>query len=318
MDVDAVARRLDLYQRRRSWLGFPLAVGRKYSDDQGGYLAATITYYAFFSLFPLLLVATTVLGFVLRGHKHLQQKIVDSALGQFPVIGRDLQLHALHGSFTALAIGLVLALWSASAVFVALENAMSELWGTPFRERLGFLRRRGRALLVMVLLGLGAVGTTVLSGLGTVGTSYGAAFRIGAVALSVVFDIGLFWVAFRLLTPGDVSARSLRAGAIGAGIAWPILQAAGGLYVSHVLKHASNTYGAFAGVIGLLSFIYLSVVVLLVAAELNVVVAQRLWPRSLSFGDQLPPTEADRRALGELARDAERRPDEEVEVELPR
>jgi membrane protein len=318
VDLNALSARLDRYQRREGWLGFPLAVGRKYSDDQGGYIAATTTYYAFFSLFPLLLVATTVLGFVLRGHKHLQKSIVDSALGQFPVIGRDLQLHALHGSVTALAIGLVLALWSASSVFVALENAMSELWGIPFRERLTFLRRRGRALLVMLVLGLGAVGTTVLSGLGTVGTSYGAAFRIGAIGLSVVFDVGLFWTAFRLLTPGEVSTRSLRSGAIAAGIAWPILQAAGGLYVGHVVKHASNTYGAFAGVIGLLSFIYLSAHVLLLAAELNVVKARELWPRSLSFSDALPPTEADRRALGELARNAERRPDEEVEVELPR
>ena len=317
MDLSALSARLDRYQRHEGWLGFPLAVGRKYSDDQGGYIAATITYYAFFSLFPLLLVATTVLGFVLRGHEHLQKSIVDSALGQFPVIGRDLQLHALHGSVTALAIGLVLALWSASSVFVALESAMSELWGIPFRERLTFLRRRGRALLVMLVLGMGAVGTTVLSGLGTVGTSYGAAFRIGAIALSVVFDVGLFWTAFRLLTPGEVSTRSLVTGAIAAGIAWPILQAAGGLYVGHVVKHASNAYGAFAGVIGLLSFIYLSAHVLLLAAELNVVKARELWPRSLSFSDALPPTEADRRALGELARDAERRPDEEVEVELP-
>jgi membrane protein len=318
VDVNAFIARLDRYQRRESWLGFPFALSRKYSDDQGGYLAATVTYYAFFSLFPLLLVATTVLGFVLRGHQHLAKRIEDSALGQFPIIGRDLQLHTLHGSFTALVIGLLLALWSGTAVCLALEDAMSQVWGIPFRERLSFLRRRGRALLLLLVLGVGAVGTTVLSGLGTVGSSYGTAFRIVAIALSVVFDIGLFWTAFRLLTPGEVSTRSLRAGAIAAGIAWPIIQAAGGLYVGHVVNHASNTYGTFAGVIGLLSFIYLSAHVLLLAAELNVVAAQDLWPRSLSFGDGLQPTEADRRALTELARDAERRPDEDVEVELRR
>ena len=81
----------DRFQQRHRWLGFPLAVLQKYADDQGGYLAATITYYGFFSVFPLLLVLTTVLGFVLQSHPHLEQSIVDSALGQFPVIGPQLK-----------------------------------------------------------------------------------------------------------------------------------------------------------------------------------------------------------------------------------
>src|SRR5579859_2745088 len=88
----------DRFQQRHGWLGFPFAVLQKYADDQGGYLAATITYYGFFAIFPLLLVLTTVLGFVLRGHRHLQQSIVNSALGQFPIIGRSLHSHALGGS----------------------------------------------------------------------------------------------------------------------------------------------------------------------------------------------------------------------------
>ncbi len=77
----------DRFQQRHRSLGFPLAVLQKYSDDQAGYLAATITYYGFFALFPLLLVLTTLLGFLLHGHHHLEQSIVSSALAQFPVIG---------------------------------------------------------------------------------------------------------------------------------------------------------------------------------------------------------------------------------------
>src|SRR5207237_2526855 len=94
----------DRLQQRHPSLGFPLAVLQKYSDDQGGYLAAAITYYGFFAVFPLLLVLTTVLGFVLHGHSRLERSIVDSALGQFPIIGPELKLHALHGN------GLVLVL----------------------------------------------------------------------------------------------------------------------------------------------------------------------------------------------------------------
>ena len=317
MDFRARYEAFDRFQRRHGWLGFTLAVRQKYSEDQGGYLAAAIAYYGFFSMFPLLLVATTVLGFVLRGHKHLQESIVDSALGQFPVIGHELQLHSLHGSAVALALGLTLSLWAGMGVFIALENAMNQLWGIPFRRRPGFLRQRGRALLLLLVLGAGALCTTVLSGLATFGASYGVAWKIGAVALSIALDIGLFWVAFRLLTAKDVTWRSLRGGAVAAGVAWQALQAAGGYYVGHVLKHASNVYGTFASVIGLLSFIYLSTYVFLFAAEANVVATRRLWPRSFSALFQQPPTEADRRALTQLAREEERRLDEEVDVEIP-
>ena len=123
----------DRFQQRHASVGFPLAVLQKYSDDQAGYLAATITYYGFFSLFPLLLVLTTSLGFVLRGHHHLQQSIVNSALGQFPVIGRELQRGSLHGSSLALGLGVAAALWAGMGVFLASENAMNQLWGVPAR-----------------------------------------------------------------------------------------------------------------------------------------------------------------------------------------
>src|SRR5476649_640741 len=91
-------RAFDRFQQQRRWLGFPLAVMKKYSDDQGSYLAATITYYGVFALLPLLLVLSTVLGFVLRGHEHLQHSIETSALAEFPVIGHELKSGSLHGS----------------------------------------------------------------------------------------------------------------------------------------------------------------------------------------------------------------------------
>lgn len=287
----------DQFQQRHAWLGFLLAVRQKYSDDQGGYLAASITYYGFFSIFPLLLVATTILGFVLRGHAHLQRSIVNSALGQFPIIGRDLQLHRLHGSVLALVLGIVVALWAGMGVFLAAQTAMDNLWGIPFRSRPNFLHQRGRALLLLLALGAGALGSTILSGLGTFGASYGTAWKIGAVALSTALDIGLLWVAFRLLTVYDIGWRSLRGGAIAAGIGWQVLQSLGGYYVGHELKHASNVYGTFASVIGLLSFIYLATHVMLLAAEANVVAERRLWPRSFSVIFQQPATDADNRAL---------------------
>jgi YihY family inner membrane protein len=304
----------DRFQQRHPWLGFPLAVLQKYSDDQCGYLSATITYYGFFSIFPLLLVFTTILGFVLRGHPHLYHSIVDSALAQFPVIGHDLRIGRLHGNALALGLGIAGALWAGMGVFLAAENAMNQLWGVPFKHRPDFFRSRARALILLGLLGTGALGATILGALGTVGASYGAAWKVGSIALSTAMDIGLFWVAFRVLTARGVSWRQLRGGAIGAGLLYEALQTLGGLYVGHVLKNASNVYGTFALVIGLLSWIYLAAHITLLAAEANVVATRRLWPRSFSLVFERPLTDADRRALRQRSVVEERRGDQEVGV----
>jgi len=274
-------QRLDAFQRERPWLAFPVAVAKKYSDDQGGYLAATVTYYAFFSIFPLLLVFVSGLGFVLRGHAHLQQRILSSALGQFPVIGHDLQVHGLRGSVVALVLGAAASLWAGMGVFLAAENAMDFVWGVPRDARPGFVPTRLRALGLLAVLGSGVVAATIVGSIASSGTSYGIGWKIGAVLLSTALDFALFWVALRLLTTKDVSWRMIRGGAIAAAIAYEILQLVGGYYVRHVLENASNTYGTFGLVIGLLSWIYLSAHILLLVAEGNVVATRRLWPRAL-------------------------------------
>ena len=307
-------RAFDRWQQRHAWLGFPLAVRQKYADDQGGYLAATISYYGFFSIFPLLLVFTTVLGYILRAHHHLYTSIVDSALAQFPVIGHDLRVNSLHGSALALALGLGGSLWAGMGAFLAGQNAMNQLWGVPYTRRPDFLRARARALLVFVLLGGGVLATTVLTGLAAFGAGYGLAWKVGSIALSTGLNVGLFWVAFRVLTAKDVTWRELRGGAIAAAILYEILQALGGYYVGHVVKSAGNTYGTFALVIGLLSWIYLAAHIMLLAAEANVVATRHLWPRSFSLVLEQPPTDADRRALTQLGELAERRQDQDIDV----
>ena len=112
-----VVRRLDALQRRNRGVGFVLAVVYKFVDDQGGYLAALIAYYAFISLFPLLLLLTTGLGVVLADHPSLQQRLVDSALGEFPIIGDQLgQPRRLSGGVAGVVIGVVGALYGGSGV----------------------------------------------------------------------------------------------------------------------------------------------------------------------------------------------------------
>jgi YihY family inner membrane protein len=292
-----LVRWFDRLQRSRSIFGFPLAVWLKYAEDQGRYLGAIVTYYAFLSLFPLLLVAATVLGFVLHGDPALQRSVGRSVLGTFPIVGHDLRVHTLTGNGVALAVGLTLALWAGNRVFIAAGSVMDHIWGIPPRARPGFVAARLRAVLVGLVLGGGAVGTSALNAFGTVGSGHALLWRIGSFTLSTVVTVALFWLAFRLLTSDDVSWRQLRGGAVLAAFAWELLLAGGSLYVHHVVAAASNTYGTFASVIGLLSFIYLSVQIALLAAETNVVASRRLWPRSVPFADGEPTTEADQRAL---------------------
>jgi YihY family inner membrane protein len=306
--------RFDRYQERHRWLGFPLAVHQKYSEDQGGYLAATIAYYGFFSIFPLLLVFVSVLGFALSGHPGLQHSIVHSALGQFPVIGDALQVQALRGSGLAIALGGAAALWSGMGIFLAAENAMNQLWGVPFRRRPDFVRTRGRALLLLVVLGAGAIVSTVVGSLGTVGAGFGPAWKALSIVLATGLNFCLFWVAFRTLTSRDVTWRQVRGGAIAAAVLYEVLQLVGGFYIGHVLRNASTTYGTFAIVIGLLSWIYLAAHITLLAAEGNVVATERLWPRSFSLVFERTATDADRRALEQRSRVEERRQDQDIDV----
>ena len=309
--------RFDAFQQRHAPLGFALAVRQKYADDQGSYLAATVAYYGFFSIFPLLLVSTTVLGFVLRGHPHLQSRIVGSALGQFPVIGHELRTGSLHGSTPALALGLAGALWAGMGAVLAAQNAMNQLWGVPFTRRPGFVAARVRALLLLLTLGGGTLAATALAGAGTAGGHYGLGWKLGSIVLSTLLDFALFWIGFRTLTAHDVSWRQLRGGAAAAAGGYEALQLVGGYYVGHTVRESSSVYGTFALVIGLLSFIYLSAHVTLLAAEGNVVGARGLWPRSFSVVFEEPATESDRAALTQLGKAEERRRDEQIAVHVP-
>ena len=314
MSIRDHVERLDRFQRRHRTVGFLLATNKKYSDDQGGYLAAVIAYYGFFSIFPLLLFFTTILGYVLHGHPKAERSVVNSALGQFPIIGPQLAHGHLTGNAIALVVGLLGALWAGMGVCLAAQNAMNSLWAVPFRKRPNFVSQRLGALGLLAVLGGGVLATSLLSGLGTFGAKYGIVWKIGSIALATGLNFLLFWGAFRFLTSKDVPWRTLRGGAIAAAIAYQVLQALGGYYIGHVVKSASNTYGTFALVIGLLTWIYLSAHILLLAAEGNVVATRQLYPRSLLSSS--PPTDADERALRQRAAVEERRPDEQIDVDF--
>jgi membrane protein len=309
MDPLTPVRALDRLQRRRRVLGFPLGVVKKFSDDQARHLAALMAYYGFFALFPLLLVLVTVLGYVLRDNRDLYQDIVDSAVGQFPVIGKDLQVDALGGSTVALVIGLLGAVWAGLGITLAGQRAMDRVWDVPHRLRRNFLTARLRGLLILLVLGLLNVAITTAVGL-LVGGLGGTTLKVAGFAASALLDVTLFWAVFRLFTAAAVPTRQLWLGIVLAAVGWAVLQTLGGIYVDRVVRRANQTYGFFAIVIGLMSWLYLGAQMLLYAAEANVVLARRLWPRSLLE----PVTTADVQALRAAARVEERRDGERIEV----
>jgi len=312
MDAGRYAHAVDRFQRRRPITAFPFAVVKKFGDDQGSSLAALIAYYAFLSLFPLLLTFFTVLGFVLHGHPGLQRDLRTSALADFPIIGNQISrnVSSVRGSGIGLAVGIAGTLWGGLGVAGAMQNAMNQIWEVPMRARPGFLPRILRNLAAVATLGAGILITTFLSGFGS-GGSLALAQRAGAILGSVALNLALFLVAFRVLTARDLAWRDLLPGAVFAAVAWEVLQSLGGLYVSHTLRGMSQTYGLFAIVLGLLAWLSLQAQVVVYAAEINVVRAERLWPRSLA---PPPLTSADTRAYASYAQAQERVPDERAGV----
>jgi YihY family inner membrane protein len=313
--VDRTVKRADAAQQRHSVLGFPFAVLKKYGDDQAGTYAALIAYYGFFSLFPLLLVLVTVLGIVLRDNPDLQQSILDSALSQFPVIGDQIRndIHSLRGDGFTLVLGVLLTLWAGLGVMNALQLGMNRVWDVPLRDRPNFWKGKIRALLMLVLLGTATVAATVVAGIVAAGGGSGLA-QIGGLVLSLALNLGAFLLAFRILTARKLTWGDVFPGAAVAAVGWLILQTLGGFIVAHQLKSASQVYGVFALVIGLLAWMSLGATMTLYAAEINVVRKERLWPRGLT---QPPLTEADKRTYRRAALAAQRRPEEKVSVQFP-
>jgi YihY family inner membrane protein len=315
VSVSERARTLDRFQQRHNRLAFAAAVVKKFGDDEAARMGALIAYYGFVSLFPLLLVLVTVLGFVLEGDRKTQDEVLHSALGQFPIIGEQLQrnIHSLKGSAGALAIGVIGLLLGGLGIVGATQNAFQQVWHIPRRRRPSFLAWRLRGVGLLAALGALLVVSTVAAGFVTAQTA-GTVAVLGGVLLALASNLLLFFAAFRFLSPDEIATRNLLPGVVAAAVLWQILQHIGGYYVSHVVRHAQETSGLFAFVLGLLAWLYLGGQVTLLAAEINVVRARRLWPRSFTA----PLLDADRRALTSSAETEERVREENVEVTFER
>jgi membrane protein len=300
--------RLDEVQRSRRALGIPLAVVYKFFDDQGGYLAAVLTYYAFVAIFPMLLIGSSVLGFVLQGQPDLQRQILNSALAQFPIVGDQIgRPEGLQGSTTAVVIGSFAAFYGVVGLGQAAHNAINLTWAIPRNSRLNPIISRLRSLVWLVGAGLALVLVAVLTSVGShleiLGTDVGTEVRWVAVAAATAVNAAVLALMMRVSTPRPDSVREVLPGAVLIALLWQLLQVAGGLYVEHVIKKANEMNSVFALVLGLLALVYIACVIAVFGLEVNVVLAKRLYPRALltPFTDAVRLTEADMRVYREAA-----------------
>ena len=309
--LERCIRSVDRAQQRFRPTAFGFGVVKKFGDDRGGSLCALLAFYGFLSLFPLLLLLVTILGFVGGGDHSWVQRVEHSAFSEFPIVGTKLSsnIHGLHDrNVVGLVAGLIGVLWGSQGALQTAQYAQAEIWNIPGVVRPNFWVRLGRTASMTVVLGLFLLLSTVLAGLVTIG-HHGAWAALGAALLSLGLNVGLFLVAFRILTPRQIPWGDMVPGALAGAVGWTVLQYIGGLLVEHSLRNTSKEYGAFALVLGLIGFLYLAAEVTVYAAEMNVVRARRLWPRALV---QPPLTTADKVVLSSIALEAKRRPEQFV------
>ena len=313
--------RIDAFQREHSIIGFPIAVIYKYFDDQGPYLAAIISYYAFIAIFPLLLISTSILGFLLQDDPQLRDRLLDSALSQFPIVGDALgRPNGLSGSTSAIVVGSLAALYGSMGLGQASQNAANIAWSVPRNSRANPFLLRVRSIFFLAASGIGilliAVITTVLSNSDQIGVAVSKELTIGIKIVGFLLSVVVFGALFRLVSGGRGSWRSVLPGAATTALLWQVLQVGGQSFVENVINKANSMNSTFAMVLGLMAFIFLSAVMAVLGLEVNVVTARKLYPRALltPFTDNVVLTEADQKAYAAYAKSQRHKGFQSVEV----
>ena len=251
-------RRADRFQQHHPVIGFPFAVLQKFGNDQAGGKAALMAYYGFFALFPLLLLFATILGFALSGEPALREQLINTTIGNFPVVGDQLRedVHPLEGSAVGLGVGVAGTIYGSMGLGFASQNALNTVWNIPYVKWPNIVKRYLRTFGIIGILGLASLTSTALAAFTTAVANGIGATALG-VAASAIVNFGLFLLAFMVLTATPLQVRDVALGAAVATVFWEALQLLGTWYVSRALQHAGPVYGFFAVVIALLSWLAL-------------------------------------------------------------
>jgi YihY family inner membrane protein len=276
------ARGLDAFQQRHHLTAFTYAVIKKYGEDHAGTLAALLTYYGFLSLFPLLLILTTVTNNVIGNNPHLQETVINGVTDYFPLLGSQLEAH-VHGlgrSGLALFVGILFTLYGARGVADAFRKGVQHIWQVPQSKRDTFPKSTLKSLCLLIVGSIGFIGASILAGM-TAAAGHDLGFRVLSVLLNIFI---LFWVFNFLLDfslPSHLPLKQTKVGAAVAAVGLVMLQLAGGIILAHQLKNLDALYSYFAIALGLMFWIYLQSQILYYAMEIAYVSSHKLWPRSI-------------------------------------
>jgi uncharacterized BrkB/YihY/UPF0761 family membrane protein/flavin reductase (DIM6/NTAB) family NADH-FMN oxidoreductase RutF len=274
-----------------------VATVRAFSDDRVNNYVVNLGWYGFVSIYPLLLIVVTVLGFI--GVPSLGHGIV-STLHEFPVVGSQFNpaqpSKNLHGNVVGIVVGLLFLLYGAQGVTQSAQAAMGDAWGIPSSRRPGFVPRLARSLVGLAVIGGAFVGNAALGAIAT-GPGTSTATSAGVVAAMCAINVALYWLAFVVLTARGPSVRSHLPGALIGGLGFTLLITIGSGLVQHQIRSSSQTYGQFGIVIGLVGFLFLLAKISLYAVELNSVIGRKRWPVHIG-GEAAPEEPTTPNALG--------------------
>lgn len=281
----AHAKVLEL-RRRSPFADLLVRSAANYRVHRTGRNATLVAHFSFLSVFPLLLVFTTILGFVLENSPKLRDTIIDSAFSRIPIIGPELARDStqLQGDAYVLVVGLVVSLWAGMKAFNMLQFALDDIADVPLDDRPNIVRSRLRSLLGIAIVGGGQVAAAVLTSFVGV-TGVAILSRVALVLAAVLVNTAVLAASYRWLTVRPQSWRALAPGAIVAGLGFSVLQLVGTAFVGRAISRASSIYGTFATVIGLIAWLSLHAMVALLGAELN-----RALPMRRLRGDQASTT----------------------------
>ncbi|MEL6894174.1 MAG: YihY/virulence factor BrkB family protein [Actinomycetota bacterium] len=231
--------------------------------------ASLIAFFGFLSIFPLALAAATVLGIVLDGNEDLQRRVTEGAFDDIPLIGQNLKANPDPGGNVFVLIGgLAGALWSSTKAFVAIHSAQDDSWEVDVDDRSTTPKVRGRALLGIVILGGAQIGSLVLAGIVSA-ASLPAFGDLGIIAATVFVNIVSTLLIFRLLVSISPPWPQLVLGAVIAGVIITALQHFNTALALYFQRNAASTYGDFAVVLGLVTWLSLMAIASLMCVELN-------------------------------------------------
>jgi membrane protein len=277
--------------------------GARWADDACYRLAASLAYYALFSIFPLLLLAVTTVGFVLGSHDSARHELLNFVASQSPEFRAllDKTLQSMQAHRTARGVGAVVGgvalLLGASSVFSELESSLNFIWrvkSAPAKGIGSFLRGalKSKALSFVIVV---AAATALLAALAmtiTLGAISGVTTRAAGagktlwelvdIAVSLASLAGLFAAIYRVVPQAKVQWNDVWGAAVLTSVLFSGLQLLLSWYLTHLGSYSA--YGAVGGILGLLTWTYLASAVLFYGAEVGRVYAERFG--SLTLGGQ--------------------------------